>query len=202
MHALRDTHHSQTVAINTMKINYQLTNSDFLEYQLYESSKSDLHKKERFRSRIMIPIVNGVSGVLLATQSEIFGIGNEFVVFGIALVIIGILWFAFHPLYSRWRIKNHFKKHVEENCKNQINKAVQIEFDENFMTTKVLKSESKINVGELKELIETKDHFFIKLSTDVSLIVPKHTIENQMEFKERITVLGADYVNELNWKWK
>ncbi|XLS27930.1 YcxB family protein [Flavobacteriaceae bacterium M23B6Z8] len=178
-----------------MTINYQLTNSDFLEYQLYTSSKSELIKKRRFRSRIIIPIIYLILGLFFANHSGKFGIG-------IAFVIFGILWFIFYPLYSKWRYKNHFKKHVEENYKNRINKPVKIDFDENSLNAKDFTSESRINGTELKELIETKDHFFIKLTTDLSLIVPKHSIENQSEFKMRVTELGAEYVDELNWKWK
>ena len=96
----------------------------------------------------------------------------------------------------------HFQKHVEENYKNRINKPVEIDFDENSVNAKDFTSESKINGTELKELIETKEHFFIKLTTDLSLIVPKHSIENQTEFKKRVTELGAEYIDELNWKWK
>ncbi|MFD0860582.1 YcxB family protein [Sungkyunkwania multivorans] len=178
-----------------MTINYQLTDSDFLEYQLYTSSKSKLDKKRRFRSRIIIPIIYLVLGLFFANQSGKFGIGIAFLVFG-------IFWFVFYPLYSKWRYKNHFKKHVEENYKNRINKPVEIHFDENSVNAKDFTSESKINGTELKELIETKDHFFIKLTTDLSLIVPKHSIGNQLEFKKRVTELGAQYVDELNWKWK
>ncbi|MCP3932303.1 MAG: YcxB family protein [Bacteroidetes bacterium] len=55
---------------------------------------------------------------------------------------------------------------------------MEIDFDENFVNVKDYTSESKINGTELKELIETQNHFFIKLTTDLSLIVPKHSIEN------------------------
>ncbi|MEH1009459.1 YcxB family protein [Winogradskyella sp. ECml5-4] len=178
-----------------MTLNYQLTNSDFLEYQLYTSSKSELHKKRRFRSRIIIPIIYLVLGIYFANKNGGYG-------FGITFASFGILWFAFYPLYSKWRYKNHFKKHVEENYKNRINKPVKIDFDENSVNVKDFTSQSRINGTELKELIEIKDHFFIKLTTDISLIVPKHSIENQTEFKTRVTELGAEYVDELNWKWK
>ena len=178
-----------------MNINYQLTNLDFLEHQLYTSSKSELHKKRRFRSRIIIPILYLVLGFFFANQSGKLGIG-------IGVAVFGILWFLFYPLYSKWRYKNHFRKHVEENYKNRINKLVEIDFDENSLNAKDFTSESRIKGTELKELIETKDHFFIKLQTDLSLIVPKHAIENHSEFKKRITELGAEYVDDLNWKWK
>jgi len=178
-----------------MNINYQLTNSDFLEYQLYTSSKSELHKKRRFRSRIIVPIIYLLFGLYLANKNEDNGIGIVFA--GIA-----ILWFLFYPVYSKWRYERHFKKHVEENYKNRINKPVEIDFNENSVNAKDFTSESKISGTELKELIETKNHFFIKLTTDLSLIIPKHSIENQAELKKRVTELGAEYVNELNWEWK
>jgi hypothetical protein len=178
-----------------MNINYQLTNSDFLEYQLYTSSKSELHKKRRFRSRIIIPIIYIVLGIIFTNLNGKYGIGISFIVFA-------ILWFLFYPMYSKRRYKKHFQKHVEENYKNRINKPVEIDFDENSVNAKDFTSESKINGTELKELIETKDHFFIKLTTDLSLIVPKHSIENQTEFKKRVTELGAEYVDELIWEWK
>jgi hypothetical protein len=178
-----------------MNINYQLTNSDFLEYQLYTSSKSKSHKKKRFRSRVIIPIMYMLFGLYLAYKNGNNGIG-------IIFVGIGILWFAFYPIYSKWRYKNHYQKHIEENYKNRINKPVEIDFDENSVNAKDFTSESKIKGTELKELIETKNHFFIKLATDVSLIVPKHSVENQTEFKKRVTELGAKYVDELNWEWK
>lgn len=178
-----------------MNINYQLKNSDFLEYQLYTSSKSKIHKKKRFRSRIIIPILYLLLGLLFANK-------NEGYIIGIALAGLGILWFAFYPMYSKWSYKKHFQKHVEENYKNRINKTVEIDFDENSLKVKDFTSESRINGTELKELIETKNHFFIKLTTDLSLIVPKHSIENKMDFKKRVTELGAEYIDELNWEWK
>ncbi len=178
-----------------MNINYQLTNSDFLAYQLYTSSKSELHKKRRFRSRIIIPIIYILFGLYLANKNEDNGIG-------ILFAGIGILWFAFYPMYAKWRYKRHFTKHVEENYKNRINKPVKIDFDENSVNAKDFTSESRINGTELKELIEIKDHFFIKLATDLSLIVPKHSILDQMEFKKRVIGLGAEYIDERNWEWK
>ncbi len=178
-----------------MNISYQLSNSDFLEYQLYTSSKSELHKKRRFRSRIIIPIIYLLFGLYLANKNDDNGIA-------IVLAGIAILWFTFYPIYSKWRYKRHFQKHVEENYKNRINKPVEICFDENSVNVKDFTSESKINGTELKEIVETKKHFFIKLTTDLSLIVPKYSIENQTEFKKHVTELGAEYVDELNWEWK
>ncbi|WP_268225708.1 YcxB family protein [Sinomicrobium oceani] len=177
-----------------MNLNYKLTLSDFLEYQLYASSKSDIHKKRRRNSRVIVPILFLLYGLYLTKKDQNH---IRILVFGIT----AISWFVFFPFYSKWRYKRHFEKHVKENYKNRINTPVEIDFDENSVYTKDFTSESKINGNELKELIETRNHFFIKLTTDLALIVPKHSIENQTEFKKIVTELGAKYVDELNWKW-
>ena len=120
---------------------------------------------------------------------------------GIVFVAVAIFWYAMYPLYAQWRYKRYFEKHVEENYKNRINKPVELIIDENAVNAKDFTSESKINGSELKELIETKNHFFIKLTSDLSLIVPKHSVEDQPEFKKLLTELGAKYVDELDWEW-
>lgn len=178
-----------------MKINYKLTNADFLEYQLYTSSKSELHKKKRSRSRIVIPIIYVILGLYFVNKNENNSIG-------IVFTGVGIFWFVCYPMYSKWRYKRHYQKHIEENYKNRINTPVEIDFDAQAILAKDFTSESKINGSELKELIEMKNHFYIKLTTDLCLIVPKHAIKDLEEFKKRVTQLGAKYVDELHWKWK
>ena len=179
---------------NGMKLNYSLTNADFLEYQLYTSSKSRSQKRKRRNNRIVTPILFLLYGLFLSKKDDNY---SALLIFG----IIAALWLIFYPKYSQWRYKNHFKKHIEENYKNRIDKFVEICFDENSMNTKDLASESKINGSEIKELIETKNHFFIKLKSEISMIVPKHAITNQIEFKKLLTEMGAEYVDELNWQW-
>lgn len=178
-----------------MNLNYKLSNLDFLEYQLYTSSKSKLHKKKRFRSRIIVPIIYLLLGLYTVNKNQ----DNRI---GIIFVAIAVIWFLFYPMYSKWRYKKHFQKHVKENYKNRIDKQVSIDFDKKSMNVKDFTSESKINGTELKELIETKNHYFIKLTTDLSLIIPKEAVTDKLEFKKRITDFGAEYIDELNWEWK
>lgn len=178
-----------------MNLKYKLTNSDFLEYQLYASSISESHKKKRRNNRFIGPILFLLYGIYLVNKDKnLIGI----IVFGVA----AFLWIIFYPRYSKWRYENHFSKHVEESYKDRVNKLVEINFDDSFVNVKDFTSETKINGIELKELIEIKNHFFIKLTTGLSLIVPKHPIENQAEFKRLVIEFGAKYIDKLNWEWK
>lgn len=177
-----------------MKLEYSLTSSDFLEYQLYNSSKSKSTQKRLLRSRVLIPVIYIVIGLY-------FWYKDENLIRAILFGIIALLWFLFYPNYAKRRYKKHFKKHVAENYKNRINKTVEVFFDENHINTKDYTSESKINGTELKELIETENYFFIKLVTELCLIVPKIEVANQSELKKRVTDFGAEYLDETNWKW-
>lgn len=178
-----------------MNLNYKLTNSDFLEFHLYSTSKSELHKKKRFWARITVPIIYSLLAFFLTYKSQEFEIG-------ILFSGIGMAWYLLYPMYSKWRYEKQFKKYVQENYKNRVNKLVEINFNKNSVHTTDFATESKIKGTELKELIETKKHFFIKLTTDTSLVIPKQNIPNLVEFKNKVTDLGANYINELNWEWK
>lgn len=178
-----------------MKLQYYLSLSDFLEYQLYTSSKSQLHKKKRFRSRVSIPILYFLIGLFLSYQ-------NNDITLVFVFSIVSILWFLFYPMYSKWRYKKYFLKYIKENYKKRINKEVELIFKGNHIYGKDVSSETKINSSEIKELIEIKSHFFIKFKTDISLIIPKHCIQNQEEFKKIFSDLKVGYINEITWKWK
>ena len=79
---------------------------------------------------------------------------------------------------------------------------MEITFNEDSVLAKDFAAESKINNTEIKELIEIKNYFFIKLASGLSFIVPKHAIQNRDEFIKKMSDLGAAYVNDLVWKWQ
>ena len=178
-----------------MTLNYKLTNADFLALQLYSSSQSALQNKKRFRSRIIVPILYIVLGLYAMLKNGQTG-------FGMLFIGLAVAWYLLYPLYSKWKYKKHFEKHVEENYKNRVNQAVEIKIDDEALYGKDFMSETKIIGTEIKNIIETKVHFFLKLVTEVVLIIPKHTVENQDGFKKIIQDFGAEYVDELNWEWK
>lgn len=177
-----------------ISLNFKLQNSDFLAYHLYASSKSKNQNRQRLMVRILVP---AFYFLLYLTLFLRYGIR----VIDLWLVLFAISWLAFYPLYSKWKYKRHFLKTVEENYQNRINQPISIRLEEDQIFIKDFTSESTIETSAIKELIETKDHFFIKLKTEISLIIPKEAIENHSEFKDRLALFGAQYIDELNWKW-
>ncbi|MGG5486029.1 YcxB family protein [Gaetbulibacter sp. PBL-D1] len=179
-----------------MKIEYTLNFVDFLEYQLYASSKSELHKKNRNKSRIVIPILYIILGffILYITKSAS----------AIAFFAFAILWYSFYPLYSKWKYKKHFEKHIKENYKNRIGKKIVLNFDKevDFIETSDFGTQTKIQDSEFDKLIELKNHYFLRLKSELSLIIPKRAISEQEKFKKLFSDIDLDYINESNWEWK
>lgn len=178
-----------------MNLNYTLSKEDFLEYQLYASSKSKSHKNRRWRSRIIIPIIYIAFGFFLTSAHNNMATGLVF-------AAVGVVWYLFYPKYSKWRYKNHFQKHIDEHYQNRIGKSVELIVNETSLFTKDFTAETKINASELKELIELSNHFFIKLTTELALIVPKSAITDLKDFKNDILNLGATFIDETQWQWR
>lgn len=179
-----------------MNIKYKLNFSDFLEYQLYVSSKSELHKKNRNKSRIVVPIIYMILGILTMYIEKI----------ELAMIFFAfaILWYLFYPLYSKRRYRKHFEKHIKENYKNRIGKEAVLCFDKNtdVIETSDFGVQTKIKDSEFDKLIELKSHYFLRLKSELSLIIPKRAVSDQEQFKKMFSDIDIEYVDELNWEWK
>lgn len=88
-----------------MKLIYVLSFSDFLEYQLYFSSKSEVQQKNRKKSRNVVPLIYAILIILVLFLNQ-YLIATTF-------TIIAIAWYLFHPLYAKHRYKKHFEKHIK-----------------------------------------------------------------------------------------
>ena len=128
----------------------KIPTTDFLESQLYNSSTSKLSQRNRFRSRLLIPIIYLILGLLLIFK-------DEKTVIGLILLIMSVIWYILHPFYSFWKYKRHYLKYIEENYKNRINPNTELDITEDSILAKGFTSEVEINrsdLSELKQLIE------------------------------------------------
>ncbi len=177
-----------------MTIKYQLGTEDYLLHQLYTSSKSELHKKRRNRSRLIIALSSIVFASFFFIQDHAIG--------GAVYLLCGFIGYILHPFYAAWQYKRHFKKHIDENLKNRIDVPIKLEITDTYLKLSDPESNSEISVTLLDKLIELTDHFFIKLSNNSTIILPKSALTNQQEFVTRISALDVTLSNETQWKWR
>lgn len=178
-----------------MKLEYSLTFDDFLKHRLYEASKSKLINKKRRQQRLIIPILYLVIGLVSLL------ISNN-LIFAIICFLIAIIWFLFYPIRSKKLHIKHYKKHIEDSCKNKINEHITLEFNDDHIYSKDRISEGKLNLSETNTLIELENHFFLKLQTGDSLIIPKRAVYSSDDFKEMMKQINIPIIDETNWVFK
>lgn len=182
-----------------MKIDIQLSEEDYLTYQLYNASNSVRIKKRRLRSRIIPSVLYLLFGVLS------FFIANNLEL-TIIFIVFGIIWFLFYPLRDKVRHIRHYKGFIKENYKERYGKTVSIEYTNEYIFASDNSSESKIQTNQIESFVEIPTLILIKYKEGGANIIPKNKIADQQAFismlKEMATNLNIEYKLENNWKWK
>ncbi len=181
-----------------MRIEYTLEKIDFLKYQLFAASKSERIIKSRKNSRIRLPIVYLILGLLLFAFADL--------IFALIFIGIGVVWYLLHPYFMKKRYIRHFEKYIDENYQNRFGKTVTIDFDEEHIISSDYLGESKLKIREIAEINEIKDYVFLKFSSGESLIIPKDRLENVNELNNILTKIVSDlsikHNIDLDWQWK
>lgn len=181
-----------------METKYAIEFDDFLQHQLYISSKSKNTQKARKKSKL------SVLGIFLAFSIYSFFTDDQVLAYYF-LVLIGAT-IIFYPRYQRNHYKKHYSKFINETYKNRFGEVSTLIFRDDFIESDSIVGESKMNYTSIEEIIEIKNHIFLKLKTGGSLIIPKAKIENLNELKISLEAISKKYAIpntvELDWKWK
>ncbi len=180
-----------------MNLQISLLEEDFLQYQLYSASKSKNINNQRLRILIIMIIV-----FTLFLLYAYYRKGE----FNFKILIIYVMLTIAYKVYEKFRYENHYKKFIIENYKNRIGLISDINFSDNHIEEKSYLGNSNLNYNSISKINEIKDYYFFKLITSQSLIIPKRSISNIVEFEFFLENLKSKYNvkhnKELNWKWK
>ena len=176
-----------------MKFEYQIQEADFLSYQLFTASKSKRITRKKRNGWIGLTVGSFLVGLYCYSGEKDFLVYYFFA--------MAILTGFFYPTYFKWRYKKHYSTYIKEHYKNRFDEAVQLEFTSSYIESKDKTGEGKIKISELEEIAETSTHFFIRLSTAMSLIIPKREFSDLNPIKNQLQELGIPIRNELQWKW-
>lgn len=171
-----------------MKLTYRIQESDFLEYYLYTTFKSDSIKKKK-RNSVMFFTVIPVGFALYFLYKD-----NSTVTlyFGALALVAGL----FYPKYFDWRYKKHFQYFIKDNLSERFNQPVELEINKNSLFSKDISGEGSIKLKEIDEINETEQHFFFQIASGMSLIIPKSELENQEEFRNKLKSLGLTITSD------
>jgi hypothetical protein len=175
-----------------MEITYKIEAADFLDFQLYTASKSKRIMKKKKTEWILLTVSSLVLGLYFyflnnMAMTKYFGLTT-------------VLCWLFYPRYFNWRYKKYFKDFVNEHFQKRFGEIERIKFTREYIYTIDKTGEGKINTKELEEVSETKKHFIFKISTGLSLIIPKREIDDLDLFKIELNGIGIKTIDELSWE--
>ncbi len=177
-----------------MKLEYKIEENDFLDFQLFTASKSERINKKKKNGWLSLTIGAIIVGVYFYLNQNIL----MAIYFGLVSLACGL----FYPKYFKWRYKKHYKAYITENYSKRFGLTEIIEINDDFILSKDKTGEGKIKLAEIEKIDETGNHFFLKVSTGMSLIIPKDRISSPNILRVEFEKLGLKINNERNWKWK
>lgn len=176
-----------------MKFQYKIEATDFLEFQLYTASKDPIVQKRKLRSWILLPIA--------FTIMAIFSYLSQTYYLAIYFIVLAFVIGFFYPKYFSWRYKKHYASFIGRNYAKRFGQPAELEITKDFILSKDKVAEGKVKLSEIEYVSETPNHFFMKISTGMSFILPKKEIDASVDLKAEFTRIGLVVKDELGWKW-
>ena len=177
-----------------MTLEYKISQQDFLDFQLFTASKSERINKKKRNGWILLTL----GSILIALYFYL----NQNNAMAIYFALIAIACGLFYPKYFKWRYKKHYKTYIEENYSKRFDQVEILQINDDSILSKDRTGEGKMNLSEIEKIDETGNHFFLKLSTGFSLIIPKKGLDHPDELRKRFRGLGLTLNDETNWKWE
>ncbi len=176
-----------------MLIKYKLEKEDFLNFQLFAASQSERIMKKKRNTPVFLSLLTLTMGVCFYLMNNI-----PLTVYSVALTFL----FCFlYPKYSSWRYKKHYQAYINENYNNRFGKSIELEFNQDAIKSKDKTGEGMINLSEVAEVCETFDYLFVRISTGITLIIPKRELLDVESLKNHFILIGLNIIDKLDWKW-
>ena len=172
--------------------NYFLTKDDFLTFQLFEASTNPKKINKRMKS----------VWLLAAFFALIAGSGfyNNSTFMLIYFSVCAILTLFLAPFYVKWKYKRHYTNYVNDTFKN-MDGEVEMKIGDVYIEESDKISESKFKISEITEVSEIRTHYFIKVSSGQSILIPKTNQALNNDIQGLIERNKLKHIIMLNWKW-
>ena len=177
-----------------MTLEYKIDEQDFLDFQLFTASKSDRINKKKRNGWILLTVGSIAVALSFYLKENI----AMTIYFGLVALACGF----FYPKYFKWRYKKHYKTYIKENYSKRFGQVETLEISNDWIFSKDKTGEGKINLSEIDRIDETDNHFFLKISTGLSLLIPKTELRSVDGLRDKFKEIGLTVNDETNWSWK
>ncbi|GAB6108194.1 YcxB family protein [Fusibacter bizertensis] len=160
-----------------MKINYELTQEDYIGFNFNFIETSPVMKRSLFVQRFLFPIIYLILPKFL---SPIMDIPYWFLM--IFFAATALLWMGFYVKWYKRRIAKNIKKMLNKGRVPGIVGKHELVIDKVQISDKTL--ESFTNYNTVEKLNETKTFFYVYVNEVMAYMVPKAAFENEAELQQ------------------
>lgn len=180
-----------------MKYTYSVGEKDFLNFQLYQLSKSESFTSKLNKQRFVVALIS------LALAIYFFVDKHFFLVVG--FILIGLVWYFVYPIRTKRIYKNRFESEIKEKFQAHFNVPATFEILENSLKTSDKQGVSEKKFQDIKEIAFTESATYITFRNNQAFILSKELTEKYdemvTELKSKAETNNLLTTNDLDWKW-
>ena len=170
-----------------MEINYNLTEEDYLNFNMFHVKNSKTVIRTLNMQRFLTPILFIVLSYVLSK------IGNmSFLGLFIAFLIASILWIIFYPRYFYSYVIRNTKKMIKEGKNDGLLGEHCMVLSEDGIIDSTSNGETKVTWLGIKTLSEDRQNIYLYNSSVSAYILPKRELDDVEEVK---TYLNSKVLN-------
>jgi len=180
-----------------LSIQFNYTEQEFIDYQLYIASKSPSQQKRMFRNRWLVSLIYlGIAAVGFFNNNT----SQIYIFIGLA-----ILWYVIYPYWAKRFHKKYFTQFILQQNKDRIGNSVTVNLNDDNIQIQENGQEIELPIQQIVEIAELQKIILLRLNTDQVIILHKETnipTEILIDYLKNLSLKRAiPYVNALNWKW-
>ena len=153
------------------RIEYQLTQDDLVQFNMYYVSVSNYYRKQRLKLCLFIPAIC-LPFFLLFLYSHQYHVAIFFLAFGLA-------WFLLYPIRIKQSQRRHFLKHIEEAFGDIHRKPSVLNLQEDGIFSSSYLGESKFPYSSIDRIVEHAGYTYIFIGKGMALVLPHDRISEE-----------------------
>ena len=161
-----------------MEIKYNLTEEDYLNFNLFHIKNSESARKSLNMQRYSIPFIYLIVAYVFSNLADI-----PFLYAFIPFLIVGVSWVLFFPKYFQNRIRSQTKKMIREG-KNEglLGEHTMLMTEDGIVDTNPT-GETKVKWSGIIKMKEDQANLYLYNSSVSAYILPKRELNNLKEVR-------------------
>lgn len=150
-----------------MEINYELTEKDYLDFNVFHAENSPTIRRSILIQRLIGPVIFLIMP-FYATRKTGIPLWYWLIIFG----TLSALWYSFYPKYIKWEVSRRTSKLIKEGKDNTLLGNRTIKLTPEGVHDISEHGDSKVKWGSIERIEKNETHIYIYISSISSFIIP------------------------------